>query len=76
MNGDKKRLDELEATDEKEGTPPRDRDQAAYSPVRAGEKAERAEFPDTPGTQDVQDTEEPLIARDNMKGTPPRRGSS
>ncbi len=76
MDNDKTRRDSPAVTDEKEKAPPADRDQSAYSPARAQEKADRAEFPETPGAQDTPKSDEPLIARDNMKSTPPRSGSS
>jgi len=76
MDNDKTRRDSPAITDEKEKAPPRDRDQAAYSPERAQEVADRAEFSKTPGAQKKPDSDEALTARDNMKGTPPRSGSS
>ena len=76
MGDEKTRRDSIAVDDEKETVPPVDRDQSAYSPARAGEVADDAEFSETPGADDAAKTDEPLIARDNMKGTQPRRGSS
>ena len=76
MDSDKKRRDSPAITDDKDKTPPRDRDQAPYSPAVAQDKADKAEFSQTRGAQKKPDADETLIARDNMKGTPPRSGSS
>ena len=76
MDDKKSRRGSPALTDDKENTPPPDRDQAAYSAVRAQEKADQAEFSGTTGAQDEPEPEEPLVARDNMKGAPPRSGSS
>lgn len=75
-DSDKTRRDSLAVTDEKTKPPPRDRDQSAYSPARAQDKADDAEFSETPGTRDTPEKDEPLIARDNLKGAPPRPGSA
>ena len=75
MDSDKAPRDRLGGTD-KDEKPPRDRDQAPYSPARAQDKADHAEFSDTTGAQDKPDSDEPLVTRDNMKGVPPRRGST
>jgi len=73
---DKTERDTLKVTDDDSKAPPRDRDQSAISPERAQDKADRAEFSPVPEAQDNVDPGEPLIARDNMQGSPPRAGSS
>lgn len=76
MAEDKTKRDTLAVTEDEKKKPPRDRDQSVNSPERAQDKADRAEFSGTRGAQDKPAPGEPLIARDNLKGTPPRAGSS
>lgn len=76
MDSDKKPHDSPALTKDQDKSPPRDRDQAPYSAPVAQDKADKAEFSQTSGAQKKPDAEETLIARDNMKGTPPRSGSS
>ena len=78
MDADDKKTqrDSLAVTNDSKKAPPRDRDQSPISPERAHDKADRVEFSETPKAQEKPDTGEPLIARDNMQGAPPRAGSS
>ena len=55
---------------------PKDRDQSAYSPERAHDKADQAEYSQGAEVQSEGESDESLVSRDNMKAPPPRKGSS
>ena len=61
--------------DETDKDVPKDRDQSAYSPERAHDKADKAEYSQTPEVQNEAESEESLASRDNMKAPAPRKGS-
>lgn len=75
MDGDKTRREKPAVNDDKDQTPPVDRDQAAYSAPVAQDKADQAEFSKTRGAQKKPEPDDSLIARDNMKSGPSRSGS-
>ena len=54
---------------------PKDRDQSAYSPERAHDKADKAEYSQAPEVQNEAESDESLASRDNMKAPAPRKGS-
>ena len=54
---------------------PKDRDQSAYSPERAHDKADQAESSQGAGVQSEVESDESLVSRDNMQSPAPRKGS-
>ena len=54
---------------------PKDRDQSAYSPERAHDKADRAESSQGPRVQDEAESDDSVVSRDNLEGPTPRKGS-
>jgi hypothetical protein len=54
---------------------PKDRDQSAYSPERAHDKADQAEYSQGTEVQSEAVKDESLVSKDNMKAPAPRKGS-